>query len=253
MATRDIRTTQTDVHCDVCGRTLLRGERSETYVAGGGQRREVCDLCTPRAVHEGWIREDARLEPGRSTPAGERRRSLLGRFRARRPEGSDGHSADYAEPGAFEEPANGANGGHGPLDPGPAPDSGPASAPRPPPVRRAAREPRHVRAVPMSAEQKTAVALELFNESEHPRTIAGVARSLGAPSVAAHPLAHQPSTVTIVVGWELCWYRYEADLSDDGASVRPAGQGYELAELPPEDRVANAAADERGELRLGGD
>lgn len=247
MATRDIRTTQTDVHCDVCGRTLLRGERSETYVAGGGQRREVCDLCTPRAVHEGWIREDARLEPGRSTPAGDRRRSLLGRLRQRPPAAEDERSEQDAEPGAFEEPVNG-DGGSAPLAPGPAR----APAPRARRAPGAPREPRHVRAVPMSAEQKTAVALELFNESEHPRTVAGVARSLGAPSVAAHPLAHQPSTVTIVVGWELCWYRYEADLSDDGAGVRPAGQGYELAELPPEDRVANAAADERGELRLGG-
>src|ERR1700742_4158987 len=54
--TRDIRTNQLDVACDVCGRTLLRGEHAEHYLAGG-ERRRVCDLCTSRAQHEGWIRE----------------------------------------------------------------------------------------------------------------------------------------------------------------------------------------------------
>src|SRR5919112_2861148 len=54
--TRDIRTNQLDVACDVCGRTLLRGEHPEYYLAGG-ERRRVCDLCTARAQHEGWIRE----------------------------------------------------------------------------------------------------------------------------------------------------------------------------------------------------
>ena len=54
--TRDIRTNQLDVACDVCGRTLLRGEHAEHFLAGG-ERRMVCDLCTARAQHEGWIRE----------------------------------------------------------------------------------------------------------------------------------------------------------------------------------------------------
>ena len=54
--TRDIRTNQIDIACDVCGRTLLRGEHAETFLAGGS-RREVCDLCTARAQNEGWIRE----------------------------------------------------------------------------------------------------------------------------------------------------------------------------------------------------
>jgi len=54
--TRDIKTNQQDISCDVCGRTLLRGERPEAFLAGGA-RRQVCELCTARAQHEGWIRE----------------------------------------------------------------------------------------------------------------------------------------------------------------------------------------------------
>src|SRR5215208_6892971 len=54
--TRDIRTDQVDVACDICGRTLLRGEHAESFLAGGA-RKQVCELCTARAQHEGWIRE----------------------------------------------------------------------------------------------------------------------------------------------------------------------------------------------------
>lgn len=110
-----------------------------------------------------------------------------------------------------------------------------------------------MRAVPTSAEQRTVTALERFNASEHPRTVAGVARSLGDPMVIVRPLAGggDDSLVSIVVSWELCWYRYEVDLAGGGSSVRPAGQGYELDELAQEDRVVpNAAADEYGVLAL---
>ena len=36
--TRDIRTNQLDIACDVCGRTLLRGEHAEHDLAGGVRR-----------------------------------------------------------------------------------------------------------------------------------------------------------------------------------------------------------------------
>ena len=62
--------------------------------------------------------------------------------------------------------------------------------------------------------------------------------------------AAQPSIVSIVVSWELCWYRYEVDLGEADAPVRPAGQGYELAELDPTDQQPNAALDEAGLLVL---
>jgi hypothetical protein len=112
------------------------------------------------------------------------------------------------------------------------------------------REPRHVRAVPASVEQKIASAIDAFNGSDHARTIAGVARSLGSPSVSVRPLEGRPSIVSVVAAWELCWYRYEVDLSDDRSGVRLAAQGAELEELGAEEREGNATADGDGLLTL---
>jgi hypothetical protein len=103
-------------------------------------------------------------------------------------------------------------------------------------------------AVLTSGELKVTRALEVFNAGEQPRRVAGVARSLGAPTVTVRPLEQSGGTVAIVVAWELCWYRYEVDLGDEAAGSRLVAQGMELDELPDEDKLANAAADERGEL-----
>jgi len=227
VATRDIRTTDAHTSCDVCGRTLLRGERAEIYL-NGGARRSVCDLCAARALHEGWIREGT-APPGDGSEGGsDRRRSLLSRLRGRR------------EPAApIEAPAPVR------IEPEAAPP------PEPPPrVRERIREPRHVRAVPTSIEHKIASAIDVFNGSEHRRTIAGVARSLGAPTVSVRPAHDSPSEVNLVASWELCWYRYDVDLSDEVPAVRLSAQGYELDELDEQARTANAVADERGSLSL---
>ena len=61
---------------------------------------------------------------------------------------------------------------------------------------------------------------------------------------------HLASVVLIVVAWELCWYRYEVDLSDGPEGVRPLEQGTELSELRHDDRLANALAGEDGRLAL---
>ena len=58
--------------------------------------------------------------------------------------------------------------------------------------------------------------------------------------------------VSIVIAWELCWYRYGVDVDDGDAEVRVLAQGTELDELPHEERVANAVADEVGALSLSG-
>ena len=107
-----------------------------------------------------------------------------------------------------------------------------------------------MRAVPTNADLKVERALELFNASDYPRTVGGVARSLGAPAVCARPAPDRPSVVTIAVVWELSWYRYEVDLSDEAGGPQRVGQGAEVSDLDPEELVANAVADERGQLQL---
>jgi hypothetical protein len=214
----------------VCGRTLLRGERAEVYLDGAA-RRSVCELCTSRALQEGWIREGTIPAYNAGDTRSERRRSLLSRWRGRRNNASAG-GASLAGAEQLDDPA------------------WPEPPPPPPRPRDQVRQPRHVRAVPTSGEHKISSAVELFNTSEHRRTVAGVSRSLGLPTVAVLPSAVRASVVAVVVSWELCWYRYEVDLSDDEPSVRLADQGYELEELPAEERSANARADENGTLAL---
>src|SRR3954464_4110926 len=83
MERKSITTTRAAVSCDVCGRTLLRGEHADAFIANGS-RRLVCELCTARAANEGWIREgaDNTLGVRRNGPRGGR--SLLERLRSRR-------------------------------------------------------------------------------------------------------------------------------------------------------------------------
>jgi hypothetical protein len=243
----------------VCGRTLLRGERAEIYLSGG-TRRSVCELCTSRALHGGWVREGDVPGFDDSSTRPDRRRSLFGRLRKGRDAREVRDREDPVDPELeLEEQAE--ERPQAPARPQPAPRSpaaarAHASSPSwPVPVSRAAgrlgpREPRHVRAVPTSVEHKISSAVSLFNDSEHPRTVAGIARSLGLPDVAVHPFDVNGSVVHVVVSWELCWYRYEVDLSDEVPSVRVGGQGYELSELSEIERRNNARADDRGRLDL---
>jgi hypothetical protein len=232
VTTKDIRTSEPYSVCDVCGRTLLRGEKSEVYL-NGGSRKLVCELCKERAIHEGWVREGTIPSYSENDSGSDRRRSLFSRLRARR---------DWRAGTAVSTPPLEAYDGAAETRPSRRTDR----EIRPGRVR----EPRHVRAVPSSVEHKVATAVDLFNGSEHPRTVAGVARSLGIPTVSVSPSSAHASVVNVVVSWELCWYRYEVDLSDDQPNVRVVAQGYELEELAPEELQPNAAADERGALSL---
>jgi hypothetical protein len=252
---KSISTNQDVVACDICGRTLLRGEQADVFLHGGS-RRNVCELCTSRAVHEGWIREG--LDAGTGRRGADRRgaRSLLGSLRRRRGLRDDEEFAEPLAEGEVEyDPASWDPEQYDPAAPV-VPDPG-IVAPEPARAATSAEEPpaqphvpRQVHAVPTNAELKVARALEVFNASQHRRTVAGVARSLGAPIVSASPSATEGSIVAITVAWELSWYRYEVDLGDEASGVRVVAQGAELDELGAAERHANAQADESGELHL---
>jgi len=260
MERKSITTSRETVPCDVCGRTLLRGEHADPFIANGS-RRMVCELCTARAANEGWIREgaDNTLGVRRNGPRGGGR-SLLERLLPRRegaaravpvvPARRASTNVDRIEAGGrprsrrdAEEPE--------PALPGAVAEEIARAEPAPAvgdPI--ASREPRHVHAVPTNADLKMARALDVFNLSAHPRRISGVGRSLGVPFVSVLPSETEGAIVSIVVAWELCWYRYEVDLADEAAGVRVSDQGAELSELTPAEQVPNAAADDRGRLQL---
>jgi hypothetical protein len=281
MGTRTIVTFHPDVECDVCGRRLLRGELSDVFITGG-QRRMVCELCTARATHEGWLRESDGHSKSTRAARPQRGLSLLGRLRQRglpgsaasdpdagrggpprggRAAGSRGGMYDFLDSSSPELAGPGVAGGvdDGPTygDPGlqevvgvdglHGADAALADSAVEP---IAGRQRAGVELAPTTGELKVARALEVFNSSEQPRRMAGVARSLGTPTARAAPLADSGSVVGILIAWELCWYRYEVDLGDEAAGVRLAGQGMELDELAAEERLPNAAADERGMLAL---
>jgi len=264
MATRTIVTSQPDVACDVCGRRLLRGEQPDVFLSAG-RRLLVCELCAPRATFEGWMRE--RDSHSLSLPPMRPRRgrslidrlpvSLRGRL-AVKPAAVDG---EIGEDGPTGDPFVSAvpyPQGEQAATPVRAPSSSPqgeevaAASPAPSEMRSEPVEPaqdlEHSDEHRHSDEQRQAVTV--FNASQLPRRVAGVARSLGEPSVTVRSAEHLSSVVTIVVAWELCWYRYEVDLSEPVVEAQVIDQGTEVTQLAREDRVANAAAASDGTLSL---
>ncbi|MEA2374915.1 MAG: hypothetical protein QOD53_1378 [Thermoleophilaceae bacterium] len=251
---KELRPGLEEIVCDVCGRTMLKGERAEPYLAPGGRRMLVCELCADRATAEGWIRESAHDELPADARRNEPRRGLLSRLRRRpEPPAEPEYVPDFAQTDGAE-PALGDDG----AGAGAVAEAGAPAEPEPaqveaPPDRTPSRpkDPRHVRAIPTNAQVKVERAIEVFNASEHPRTIAGIARSLGEPWVSATPSAAAPSEVAVVVAWELSWYHYRVDLGDENEPVTVVGKGEELDELEDWAREWNAAAAADGRLALG--
>lgn len=293
--------------CDVCGRTILKGERTEPYLVPDGSRRLVCDLCLRRAEGAGWIRESASEMMPTTLPRSEPRRSLLGRLRGRAgeaarsaadagprrgvaaPEPASGwqlEEHDYARNGdaeteqaletldeaapseELEPPSEDVEWVEHPVEAGedlePAAPAGPASellehesaaareaGAREERRRRRIRDPRHVRAIPTSPDARVERALELFGVSEHRRTVAGLQRTLGDPWVHALADLGSSSQVTVVVAWELSWYRYRIDLGDAAEPVSLVEKGQEIDELDPHLREWNGGARPDGILVRG--
>lgn len=274
MATRTIVTSQPDVACDVCERRLLRGEQPDVFLAAG-RRRIVCELCAPRAAHEGWMRETDSHSVGLAPMRSRRGRSFLDRLRqVARPPGEAAEQAPQSASVHEPEQAQG-QGSYDLFDgytragvepvaarsPRPEAHAVEAALPEAPGLVAGTRDETDGPQAPAPALSETGPAGEppseyvqeaiaVFNASEFPRRVAGVTRSLGAPLVNVRSAEHLASVVSIVVAWELCWYRYEVDLSEPVVEAQVIAQGTELAELARDDRRPNATAEEAGKLAL---
>jgi hypothetical protein len=226
MQARTIVTSHPDVACDVCERRLLRGEHPDVFIVAG-DRRLVCELCAPRAVHEGWQRESDRGPYELAPPKPRRGRGILERLLGTPRASSRAEPEVETEPDPYELLGDERL---APADTLAAPPHDEQLAPAP--------------------HSPLEVALDAFNASEYPRRVAGVARSLGPPRVTVRTAEHADAVIVIVVAWELSWYRYQVDLDELEPAAHATGQGTELEELAREDLSDNAQALESGALRL---
>jgi hypothetical protein len=96
-------------------------------------------------------------------------------------------------------------------------------------------------------EQAMVEAADLFNGSAFRRTIAGIAKSLGSPTVSIVPLSGVNSEVVITIAWDLSWYQYRI-APESGQQVRLAERGHELREVDPVYREWNGKLLEDGRL-----
>jgi hypothetical protein len=256
MATRSIVTSQPDVACDVCERRLLRGEQPDLFLAAG-QPRIVCELCAPRAAHQGWTRGSDQLEASSRPLPSRRGRRLFERLRQTRA-ASLAYATDGPADALDRQSADALDGEGGPYDLLAAQPDGRSSreggrrvAPVPAGFASGGDQADDVPPPRSPADQQLQRALDVFNAGPYTRRVASLTRSLGAPEVTVRAGEAVATCVVIVLAWELCWYTYEVDLDNmQGVEALAVAQGTELSELAPHDRLANALADERGALSL---
>jgi len=219
-----------DLHCAVCRRRLLPGERPIDFVTADGAEAVVCELCKPRAEASGWLRPDEYERMRIATPARDRRRGrgggAFGGLLSRR--GSP--PAQTRSAPAAEEPAVGREppGGPDPDPPGPVP----------------AEEPTVTRT-------GIADALYAFNHSDHRRTVAGLSRTLGAPRATAIEIDNGAgrAAVRLTIAWEITWYQWEVGPGERAHEVRESSRGDTIDQLGEADRAWNLMVDTDGTLQ----
>ena len=94
-------------------------------------------------------------------------------------------------------------------------------------------------------------AVARFNASEAARTVGGLMRTLGNPSVSIGSAAGSPSEMRVTVAWDLCWYQWGVDLGDELRPVFQLDRGDEIDQLDGSARQWNATVGEGGRLALG--
>ncbi|HEU4735942.1 MAG TPA: hypothetical protein VFS48_02810 [Solirubrobacterales bacterium] len=91
-------------------------------------------------------------------------------------------------------------------------------------------------------------AVGSFNESPAGRTVVGLTRSLGRPTVSVGAAAGSSCEVRITVAWELCWYQWAVDQAGHVAEI---AKGEDIEQLDRSARHWNAGVGTGGQLRFG--
>jgi hypothetical protein len=73
-------------------------------------------------------------------------------------------------------------------------------------------------------------AADIFNASTYRRTLAGIAKSLGAPSISIVPLSGITSDLVVTVVWDISWYQYRV-MPGSNQPVRLEERGLDPSEL----------------------
>ena len=259
----------------MCGRTFLVGEQVHSFVSIEG-RHEVCELCAGTTAELGWLpagqegaEEELRAKQARRP--GLFARIFSGRPKAEREEdyfaeagfAADGEVeempppepdatpvanheleterydveaewADEGEPEGEEEPE--------PVSELPPPPLAAEPKPLPDPAGRGMRPRRLQPDLDASPTTRFERAISRFNASEAGRTVSGLTRTLGAPSVSVGDSAGTDDEVRVTVAWELTWYQWGVDLGDELRPVYELSKGFEVEEIDAAARQWNASA-----------
>ena len=90
-------------------------------------------------------------------------------------------------------------------------------------------------------------AADMFNASDHRRTVGGIEKSLGPPRVSILPLSGVTGELILTVAWDISWYQYRVT-PESAQPVRLADRGHELADLDETYKRWNARVDRDGRL-----
>src|SRR5579862_3996562 len=90
-------------------------------------------------------------------------------------------------------------------------------------------------------------AADHFNASQFRRTVGGIAKSLGGPSVSIVPLSGVNQDIVITVAWDISWYQYRVT-PDSAQPVRLAERGHEPEDLDAAFTEWNAHVVEDGRI-----
>jgi len=90
-------------------------------------------------------------------------------------------------------------------------------------------------------------AADLFNASQYRRTVGGIAKSLGLPTVSVVVLSGVNAEVVITVAWEISWYQYRVSQKFENA-VRRESRGHDPSELEAAFTDWNAHLEDDGRI-----